>query len=133
MSRQAMFGLGLTSFLRLGLAPLGSTAAQCHRLLACTSRLEHGLIITDYQHEFPFQPVHLIGHSGGAGIALFALDQLPAGHSVTSVTLMAAAVSRKFDVTRLLQRTRFGIWNFFSPFDLPTMLISPIRRDVSCQ
>lgn len=78
-------------------------------------------VITDYQRNFPGQPVHLIGHSAGAGMALFALEQLPAGHSVTTVTLMAAAVSRKFDIARLLDRTRIGIWNFYSPLDLPTI------------
>ena len=83
-------------------------------------------VITDYQRNFPGRPVHLIGHSAGAGMALFALEQLPAGHSVTTVTLMAAAVSRKFDVVRLLDRTRIGIWNFYSPFDLPTVGLGTI-------
>ena len=83
-------------------------------------------VITDYQRNFPGRPVHLIGHSAGAGMALFALEQLPAGHSVTSVTLMAAAVSRNFDVARLLDRTRFGIWNFYSPLDLPTVGLGTI-------
>lgn len=83
-------------------------------------------VITDYQRDFPGQPVHLIGHSAGAGMALFALARLPAGHSVTSVTLLAAAVSRKFDVVRLLDRTRIGIWNFYSPLDLPTVGLGTI-------
>ncbi len=181
-NRRAVFGLGLRSLLGLGLAPFGNVAANFHRSLACTSRLEHGLIIilpgiegcssindsiarglvagglshairiidwrrfrpwnplhlvmerhnrnqarvvadviTDYQRNFPGQPVHLIGHSAGAGMALFVLEQLPENHSVTSVTLMAAAVSRKFDVTGLLDRTRAGIWNFYSPLDLPSV------------
>ena len=90
-------------------------------------------VITDYRRNFPGQPVHLIGHSAGAGMALFALEQLPAGHSVTTVTLMAAAVSRKFDIVRLLDRTRIGIWNFYSPLDLPavglgTMLFGTMDR-----
>ena len=66
-------------------------------------------VITDYQRNFPGQPVHLIGHSAGAGMALFALEQLPAGHSVTSVTLMAAAVSRKFDVCKQQLETQMRL------------------------
>lgn len=83
-------------------------------------------VITDYQRNFPGQPVHLIGHSAGAGMALFVLEQLPEDHSVTSVTLMAAAISRKFDVTGLLNRTRAGIWNFYSPLDLPSIGLGTI-------
>lgn len=77
-------------------------------------------IVTGYQRDYPGQPVHLIGHSAGAGIALFALERLDSAQPVTSVILMAAAVSRSFDVTRLLDRTRRGIWNFYSPLDLAT-------------
>ena len=192
--RRAVFGLGLRSLLGLGLAPFGNAAANFHRSLACTSRLEHGLIIIlpgiegcstindsiarglvagelshairiidwrrfrpwnplhlvmerhnrnqarvvadviiDYQRNFPGQAVHLIGHSAGAGMALFVLEQLPENHRVTSVTLMAATVSRTFDVTGLLSRTRFGIWNFYSPLDfasvgLGTMLFGTMDR-----
>lgn len=78
-------------------------------------------LIINYQRNFPGQPVHLIGHSAGAGMALFVLENLQEHQAVTSVTLMAAAISRKFDVTSLLNRTKAGIWNFYSPLDLPTV------------
>ena len=180
--RAAVFRLGLQSMLGLFLAPLGRSGAKFHRLLSCSSRLEHGLIIilpgiegcssindsiarglvagqlshaiqiidwrrfrpwnplhlamqrhnrtqarvvaeliVGYQRNFPGQPVHLIGHSAGAGMALFVLEQLREDQAVTSVTLLSAAVSRKFDVGRLLSRTTAGIWNFYSPLDLPTV------------
>ncbi len=78
-------------------------------------------LIINYQRDFPGQPVHLIGHSAGAGMALFVLEHLTKDQAVTSVTLLSAAVSRRFDVERLLDRTTAGIWNFYSPFDLPTV------------
>lgn len=78
-------------------------------------------LIVNYQRDFPGQPVHLIGHSAGAGMALFVLEQLREDQAVTSVTLLSAAVSREFDVGRLLSRTTAGIWNFYSPLDLPTV------------
>jgi pimeloyl-ACP methyl ester carboxylesterase len=78
-------------------------------------------LIVNYQRDFPGQPVHLIGHSAGAGMALFVLEQLREDQAVTSVTLLSAAVSRKFDVGRLLNRTKAGIWNFYSALDLPTV------------
>lgn len=78
-------------------------------------------LITNYQRDFPGQPVHLIGHSAGAGIALFVLEHMREDQAVTSVTLLSAAVSRRFEVERLLHRTTAGIWNFYSPLDLPTV------------
>ena len=180
--RAAIFRLGFKSMLGLCLAPLGGMAANFHRTLSCTARLEHGLIIIlpgiegcssvndsiarglvagqlshaiqiidwrrfrpwnplhlamqrhnrtqarvvaeliiNYQRDFPGQPVHLIGHSAGAGMALFVLEHLSGDQAVTSVTLLSAAVSRRFDVERLLDRTTAGIWNFYSPLDLPTV------------
>ncbi len=77
-------------------------------------------IVMDYQHHFPGRPVHLIGHSAGAGIALFVLEALTPEHRVVTAVLMAAAVSTTFDVLRLLNRTERGIWNLYSPLDLPT-------------
>ena len=83
-------------------------------------------LIIDYQVNFPGQPIHLIGHSAGAGMALFVLEHLKENQAVTSVTLMAAAVSRTFDVISLLSRTKVGIWNFYSPLDLPTVGLGTI-------
>lgn len=82
-------------------------------------------VIAKYQRDYPGQPIHLIGHSAGAGMALFMLEELPP-KTVDSVILMAAAVSRQFDVKRLLDRTRLGIWNFYSPIDLPAVGIGTL-------
>ncbi|MEZ6033871.1 MAG: alpha/beta fold hydrolase [Planctomycetaceae bacterium] len=77
--------------------------------------------ICKYQRDYPRRPVHLIGHSAGAGMALFVLRRLPPTHCVGAVILLAPAVSRQFDILPLLTRTRRGIWNFYSPLDLPTV------------
>jgi len=77
--------------------------------------------IADYHTEYPGRPVHLVGHSAGAGMVLFVLQQLPAGVMVESAVLLAAAVSRDFEVDTLSLRTQSGIWNFWSRGDLPTL------------
>ena len=82
--------------------------------------------ICKYQRDYPGRPVHLIGHSAGAGIALFVLENLSATNCVESVILLAAAVSRQFNIQSLLTRTTRGIWNFFSPLDLPTVGLGTI-------
>ncbi|MCH7526922.1 MAG: hypothetical protein IID39_05755, partial [Planctomycetes bacterium] len=45
------------------------------------------------QREFPDRPIFLVAHSGGAGIALSAVEMLPETTGVDGVILLAAAVS----------------------------------------
>ncbi len=89
--------------------------------------------IRDYRAAYPSAPIDLIGHSGGAGILLLALEQLPASVRVKSAVLLAAAVSPDYDLTRALGRTERGIWNFYSGRDVAflgagTVLFGTIDR-----
>jgi len=74
--------------------------------------------IVRYQEAFPGRSVHLIGHSGGAGIVILALDALPEGRRVTAAYLLAAAISPDHDLTAALEHSELGIWNFYSPKDV---------------
>lgn len=67
--------------------------------------------------------VSVVAHSGGAGIALLAVEMLPATYKVDSVILLAAAVSPERDLTRALSHTRRGIWNFYSPRDIGFLVV----------
>ena len=82
--------------------------------------------IREYRREYPDGEVHLIGHSAGAGMALFVLRELQDDHPITSVTLLAAAISRDFDVEGLTNCTTRGIWNFYSAADLPAVGIGTV-------
>jgi pimeloyl-ACP methyl ester carboxylesterase len=74
--------------------------------------------ILAYQSAFPNRPVHLIGHSGGGGIAVLALEYLPPESKVTGALLLAGAVSPDHDLRRALSRTELGIWNYYSKKDI---------------
>jgi pimeloyl-ACP methyl ester carboxylesterase len=74
--------------------------------------------ITQYQDDFPRRPVHLIGHSGGAGIAVLTLEHMPDDRQITAAYLLAPAVSPTYDLTDALRRTELGVWNFYSPRDV---------------
>jgi pimeloyl-ACP methyl ester carboxylesterase len=78
-------------------------------------------MIRAYCRQYPGRPVHIIGHSAGAGMALFVLESLPEDCGVDSVLLLAAAVSRHYPLTSAVARIRGSLWNFFSPLDLPTV------------
>lgn len=96
----------------LHLATLKHNRGQAMRIAA---------MISTYCCEFPGRPVHIIGHSAGAGMALFVLESLPEDCGVDSVLLLAAAVSRHYPLTAAAARIRGALWNFFSPLDLPTV------------
>lgn len=73
--------------------------------------------IVDYQDRYPGRPVYLVGHSGGAGMALRCVRMLPDDRQVDGIVLLAAAVSRDYDLRPALAKTRRGIWNYHSKGD----------------
>lgn len=73
--------------------------------------------ITRYQKSHPGRQVHLVGHSGGAGLALMAVQRLPQGTFVESITLLAAAISPEYDLRPALLKTRQNIYNCYSAND----------------
>jgi len=74
--------------------------------------------IIAYQDQYPGRPVYLIGHSGGAGLSLLAMEALPHDRKVTRLILLSAAVSPQYDLSTALEHTTHGIWNFHSHWDL---------------
>jgi len=90
--------------------------------------------ILQQQQKYPNTPIHLIGHSGGGGIAVLTLEALPAGKQVDQVVLLAPALSPDYDLGPALRHARFGIVNFYSQLDmgflgLGTTVFGSIDRD----
>lgn len=74
--------------------------------------------IMAYQMKHPNRPVHVIGHSGGGGVAVLALEALPKDRPITSAILLGPAISPDYDLIPALRRTQNGIWNFYSRHDV---------------
>ena len=74
--------------------------------------------IMDYQDAYPGRPVHLVGHSGGGGVAILALEALPPNRKITAAILLGPALAPDYDLRRALKRTECGIWNYYSPYDV---------------
>lgn len=70
--------------------------------------------IVAYQNQYPERAVTLIGHSGGAAMAVLVLEALPPERSVNRAILLAAAISPDHDLSTALARTELGIVNFHS-------------------
>ena len=79
--------------------------------------------IVRYQRQHPGKPVNMVGFSGGGSMICYVLEELPPGHRVDSVVLLAPAISPGYPVRNLLSKTRQGIWNFYSPLDIPVSVV----------
>lgn len=73
--------------------------------------------VVSYKRAHPGRPVHIIGHSGGGGIAVLAAEKLPDNVRVTSLVLLAAALSPDYDLGPALKHTQNGIFNYYSTYD----------------
>lgn len=75
--------------------------------------------IQAFHENHPAAPIYLLGYSGGGAVALHVLELLPAREQaiVDSVALLAPACSPNFPAAPLADRTRHGLWNYYSPWD----------------
>lgn len=74
--------------------------------------------IANYQDTYPGRPVCIIGYSGGGGVAVLTLEALPAERKIDRAILLAPALSPDHDLRKALSRTRAGIWNYYSKYDV---------------
>lgn len=81
-------------------------------------------MIVKYQDKYPGRPVHLIGHSGGGGVAVFAAAQLPEGRKVDGLILLHASISCDYNLTKALQHSKNGILNVFNKGDVALLGIA---------
>ena len=76
--------------------------------------------IKKYRKKYPDRPVHVIGHSGGGGVAVFVAEGLDEDHKINGVILLSASISSAYDLTKALRhinRPYGGIVNYFSKSD----------------
>jgi pimeloyl-ACP methyl ester carboxylesterase len=79
--------------------------------------------IVNYQERYPGRPVHLIGYSGGGGVAVLALEALSPDRRVTSAILLAPSLARDYDLRLAMSRTEHGIHNYYSRLDVPVLMV----------
>jgi pimeloyl-ACP methyl ester carboxylesterase len=74
--------------------------------------------ILAYQKAHPGRPVYLIGHSGGAAVAVWTLEALPEDRRVSRVVMLGPALAPNYPLGPALRRTQNGMWNFWSPAEV---------------
>jgi pimeloyl-ACP methyl ester carboxylesterase len=90
--------------------------------------------IIRYQQRWPGRPVILVGHSGGGGVAVLAMEYLTEEHKIDLAILLAPALSSDYDLTKAMRSSRHGIMNFYSEKDVGllkvgTTIFGPIDRE----
>jgi len=78
-------------------------------------------MIETYLAAMPNRPVTLIGHSGGAAVAVWALESLPEGCQVERAILMAPALAPDYDLTAALRSVRSRLYVMYSYADVGLM------------
>jgi pimeloyl-ACP methyl ester carboxylesterase len=79
--------------------------------------------IVAYQDRYPGRPVHLVGYSGGAGVAVLTLEAMPPNRRVTDAILLAPTLASDYNLRPALSHTARGIRNFYSPLDVPILMV----------
>lgn len=74
--------------------------------------------IVRYKQAHPAANVHVIGHSGGGGIAVMAAEMLPDDVRVATIILLAPALSPDYDLRPALRHVSGGIFNYYSMLDM---------------
>ncbi len=79
--------------------------------------------IVAYQDRYPGRPVYLVGYSGGGGVAVLALEALPADRKVTKAILLAPTLAQDYDLAPAMRHTEQGVHSFHSAIDVPVMIL----------
>ncbi|MBN2582779.1 MAG: alpha/beta fold hydrolase [Planctomycetes bacterium] len=78
-------------------------------------------LVRNYRKFYPGRPVNLVGHSGGGGMVVFALEQMPEGFQVDNAFLLAPALSPDYNLAAALRHVRQRCYVTHSPGDVPLM------------
>ena len=79
--------------------------------------------IEEYQDKYPEQPVYVVGHSGGGGVAVFTAEGLSEGRQIDGLVLLSASIWAGYDLTKALDRCKNGIANFYNKGDVGLLAI----------
>lgn len=100
--------------------PIPGVSVLANQVDVIGNRIAGSLIarmVATYQDQYPGRPVHIIGHSGGGGVAVFAAESMPEGRSIEGLVLLSASISRDYDLTKAMSHCSEGIVNFYNPQD----------------
>ncbi len=81
--------------------------------------------IKEYIDTYPNKPVSVVGLSAGSGVAVWALEDLPAGYRVDNVVLLASSLYHRYDLRKASTHVAGKIYNYHSSYD--AILAGPMK------
>ena len=78
-------------------------------------------LLDAYVAAMPDRPVAVVGHSGGAAVAVWALEALPEGCCIDRVLLLAPALTPTYDLSAALRHVRTRMYVMYSKADVGLM------------
>lgn len=73
--------------------------------------------IHDYRRDYPERPVFVVGHSGGAAIAVFVAEEINPDEPLAGLVVLATPLSPRYDLTRALAGAGGRMLSCYSPED----------------
>ena len=70
-----------------------------------------------FRKDHPTAPIHIIGYSGGGGLAVLVAEALPDDVHIQNLILAQAAISPDYDLTAALDHVDGKLINFHSDYD----------------
>lgn len=74
-------------------------------------------IIADYRAGHPGRPINIVGHSAGAGMAAFALEESASDVKIDNLVLLSAALSHDYDLSAAMAHVSGRVASFHSDID----------------
>ncbi|MGE5608088.1 MAG: hypothetical protein ACM359_02435 [Bacillota bacterium] len=73
--------------------------------------------LTAFARQHPNRPIYITSHSGGCGVAVWALEQLPENVKINTLVMFAPALSPNYDLSKALSHVTDRAYVFSSPHD----------------
>lgn len=70
-----------------------------------------------FRRRHPDEPINLIAHSAGTGVAVWAVEQLPEDMTVSNLILLGSSLSHDYDVSAVLRKMTGRLYVYYSPHD----------------
>jgi pimeloyl-ACP methyl ester carboxylesterase len=73
--------------------------------------------LTAFARQNPRRPIYITSHSGGCGVIVWALEQLPEDVKINTLVMIAPALSPDYDLSKALSHVKGRAYVFSSPHD----------------
>jgi len=86
--------------------------------------------IIEYRQRYPHTPLYIMGLSAGTGVAVWAVENLPAEMQVDTIVLLSSSLSTNYDMTKCLRHVKDRVYVLSSPHDKILKTFIPVTGTI---